>query len=233
MKSIVVDKIASVAQHNEIGAELRLSADIPCEEGVLVAVRVLNNKSTLQHARAYLRAHGNSDAGRHRGRRARPPQGAARLLRDICPTRLRSATPSRYSTSAAYSASATPRTRTSGRPSTARCWARSCISPSSANASACRRGSAREPSTSPRSSTPGACPSSRWPAPAWTRGKTAAACAIVSRLRHIGYAVSACKATGVSLRRDIHAMEDAGARETMIFSDLGDRRRRRRPTARR
>jgi hypothetical protein len=52
-------------------------------------------------------------------------------------------------------------------------------------------------------------------------GKTAAACAIVSRLRHLGFKVSACKATGVSLRRDILAMEDAGASETMIFSDLG------------
>ena len=52
-------------------------------------------------------------------------------------------------------------------------------------------------------------------------GKTAAACAIVSRLRHLGLHVAACKATGVSLRRDILAMEDAGARETMIFSDLG------------
>ncbi len=45
MKSIVVDKVASVAQHSELGHELRLSADIPCEEGVLVAVRVLNNKA--------------------------------------------------------------------------------------------------------------------------------------------------------------------------------------------
>jgi hypothetical protein len=45
MKSIVVDKVASVAQHAELGHELRLSADIPCEEGVLVAVRVLNNKA--------------------------------------------------------------------------------------------------------------------------------------------------------------------------------------------
>ena len=45
MKSVVVDKIASVAQHSELGHELRLSADIPCEEGVLVAVRVLNNKA--------------------------------------------------------------------------------------------------------------------------------------------------------------------------------------------
>jgi hypothetical protein len=52
-------------------------------------------------------------------------------------------------------------------------------------------------------------------------GKTAAACAIVSRLRHRGLHIAACKATGVSLRRDILAMQDAGAAETMIFSDLG------------
>ena len=52
-------------------------------------------------------------------------------------------------------------------------------------------------------------------------GKTAAACAIVGRLRNRGMSVAACKATGVSLRRDILAMEDAGARDTMIFSDLG------------
>jgi hypothetical protein len=52
-------------------------------------------------------------------------------------------------------------------------------------------------------------------------GKTAAACAIVSRLRHLGYTVDAFKATGVSLRRDILAMEDAGARNTAIFTDFG------------
>ncbi len=52
-------------------------------------------------------------------------------------------------------------------------------------------------------------------------GKTAAACAIVSRMRHRGLIVDAFKATGVSLRRDILAMEDAGARHTMIFTDLG------------
>ena len=52
-------------------------------------------------------------------------------------------------------------------------------------------------------------------------GKTAAACAIVSRMRHRGLVVDAFKATGVSLRRDILAMEDAGARHSMIFTDLG------------
>jgi hypothetical protein len=52
-------------------------------------------------------------------------------------------------------------------------------------------------------------------------GKTAAACALVSRMRHRGLVVDCFKATGVSLRRDILAMEDAGARNSMIFTDLG------------
>lgn len=45
MKSVIVDKIASIAQHSKLGHELRLSSEIPCEEGILVAVRVLNNKA--------------------------------------------------------------------------------------------------------------------------------------------------------------------------------------------
>ncbi len=52
-------------------------------------------------------------------------------------------------------------------------------------------------------------------------GKTAAACAILARFRHRGLAVDAFKATGVSARRDILAMEDAGARSTLIFTDFG------------
>jgi hypothetical protein len=40
-------------------------------------------------------------------------------------------------------------------------------------------------------------------------------------MRHRGLNVHAFKATGVSLRRDILAMEDAGARRSMIFTDLG------------
>jgi hypothetical protein len=52
-------------------------------------------------------------------------------------------------------------------------------------------------------------------------GKTAAASAIIARARHRGLIVDAFKATGVSLRRDILAFEDSGARRTMIFTDLG------------
>jgi hypothetical protein len=52
-------------------------------------------------------------------------------------------------------------------------------------------------------------------------GKTAAACAMISRMRHRGLTIDAFKATGVSLRRDILAMEDSGARHTAIFTDFG------------
>ncbi len=52
-------------------------------------------------------------------------------------------------------------------------------------------------------------------------GKTAAAAAIVSRMRHRGLVVDVFKATGVSLRRDILAFEDAGARNGLIFTDFG------------
>ena len=52
-------------------------------------------------------------------------------------------------------------------------------------------------------------------------GKTAAACAIVSRFRHHGLVVDAFKSTGVALRRDILAMEDSGARHVAMFSDFG------------
>jgi hypothetical protein len=52
-------------------------------------------------------------------------------------------------------------------------------------------------------------------------GKTQAACSLIQAFAHRGLKVAAGKATGVSLRRDILAMEDAGARHTLIFTDLG------------
>ncbi|HSS49033.1 MAG TPA: hypothetical protein VLX28_08805, partial [Thermoanaerobaculia bacterium] len=52
-------------------------------------------------------------------------------------------------------------------------------------------------------------------------GKTAAACTLVRHLSHRGFTVDGLKSTGVSLRRDTLAMEDAGARATGLFTDLG------------
>ena len=47
MKTVVVDKVGSVTQACGLGRELRVSTDnIPCDEGVVVVAEVLNNKST-------------------------------------------------------------------------------------------------------------------------------------------------------------------------------------------
>src|SRR3977135_2614853 len=46
MRSVVVDKVASVTQACGLSHEVRIAADIPAEEGVVIVVEVLNNKST-------------------------------------------------------------------------------------------------------------------------------------------------------------------------------------------
>ena len=46
MRSVVVDKLASVTQACGLSHEVRIATDIPAEEGVVVVVEVLTNKST-------------------------------------------------------------------------------------------------------------------------------------------------------------------------------------------
>ena len=47
MKTVVVDKIASITQALILGHELRVATtDIPCDEGVVLVVEILTNKST-------------------------------------------------------------------------------------------------------------------------------------------------------------------------------------------
>lgn len=220
MKSIVVDKIASVAQHNEVGAELRLSANIPCEEGVLVAVRVLNNKTRyntleLTSGRMATVTQGDIVVGALGHRKAL--RGYSGHLPDtlavgdiiqilniggvlgICD-------------------SANPDV---GPPFNCEVLGTVLHFPYLGERIGVPARVGARPFELDAPLDTGGVPVVALAGTCMDSGKTAAACAIVSRLRHIGYTVSACKATGVSLRRDILAMEDAGARETMIFSDLG------------
>ncbi len=52
-------------------------------------------------------------------------------------------------------------------------------------------------------------------------GKTFACTSLIQELVRARLRVHAAKATGVSLRRDVLAMEDAGASRTQVFTDLG------------
>jgi len=220
VRSVVVDKIASVAQHADLAHELRVSDDIPCEEGVLVAVRVLNNKArynqleltsgrmatvnqgdivvgALGHRKALLGYSGHLPAELGVG-------DTIQLLNlggvlGICDSANPDVGPP-FDCEVLGTVLHFPYLgERIGVP------ARAGRKPLDAAAAIDTRGV-------PVVALAGTCMDS---------GKTAAACAIVGRLRHLGYDIAACKATGVSLRRDILAMEDAGAASTMIFSDLG------------
>ena len=46
MRAVVVDKIASVTQACGLSHEIRIATDILCEEGLVLVVEILNNKST-------------------------------------------------------------------------------------------------------------------------------------------------------------------------------------------
>lgn len=220
MKSAVVDKVASVAQHNALGAELRLSPDIPCEEGVLVAARVLNNKSrynqleltsgrmaTVNQGDVIVGALGHRKALRgysgHLPHELRPGDTIQILniggVLGVCDSANPDVGPP-FDCEVLGTVLSFP-------------YLGERIGvPARAGADVLADDGVLETGDVPVIAMAGTCMDS---------GKTAAACAIVGRLRHLGFDVAACKATGVSLRRDVLAMEDAGASETMIFSDFG------------
>jgi len=208
VKSVVVDKVASVAQHSELGHELRLSADIPCEEGVLVAVRVLNNKTRYNQLELTS------------GRMATVNQGDV-VVGALLPTKL---TPG--DTIQLLNIGGVLGVCDSANPDVGPPFDCEVLGtvlhfpylgerigiPARAGEEVLDVNAVLDTQGVPVVALAGTCMDS---------GKTVAACAIVGRLRHLGLHVAACKATGVSLRRDILTMEDAGASETMIFSDLG------------
>jgi hypothetical protein len=220
VKSAVVDKIASVAQHNELTAKCRLSPDIPCEEGVLVAARVLNNKSrynqleltsgrmaTVNQGDVIVGALGHRKALRgysgHLPEQLQPGDTIQLLniggVLGICDSANPDVGPPFDCEVLGTVLSFPYLGERIGVP------ARSGLERLEPDAPFDTQGV-------PVIAMAGTCMDS---------GKTAAACAIVGRLRHLGFNVAACKATGVSLRRDVLAMEDAGASDTMIFSDFG------------
>ena len=220
MKSVFVDKVASVAQHSNLSNKLRLSADIPCEEGVLVAVRVLNNKARynqleLTSGRMATVTQGDIVVG------ALGHRKALRGYSGHLPKKLAVGDTIQLLNIGGVLGICDSANPDVGPPFD--CEVLGTVLhfpylgerigvPARAGAKTLDPDAPLDMQGVPVVALAGTCMDS---------GKTAAACAIVSRLRHRGMHVAACKATGVSLRRDVLAMQDAGAAETMIFSDLG------------
>jgi hypothetical protein len=220
MKTVVVDKIASVTQACGLSHEVRISPEIPSEEGVVLVVEVLTNKSTyntLELTSGRMAKVGKGDivvgALGHRkalfGYSGHVPESVQagdviQLLNiggvlGVCD----SVNPEK------------------GRPFDCRVLGVVLHFPYlGERIGVPARVGYRRLDPAAKLETRGV-PVVALAGTCMEAGKTAAACAIVARMRHRGLVVDAFKATGVSLRRDILAMEDAGARQSMIFTDLG------------
>jgi hypothetical protein len=221
MKTVVVDKIASITQALNLGRELRVATtDIPCEEGVVLVVEILSSKSTyntleLNSGRMAKLSRGDIVVGALGHRQALfgysghiPPSikaGDVIQMLNIGGVLgvVDSANPAK------------------GRPFDARVigvvlqfpyLGERIGIPARVGYQRLDLDAALNARGIPVVAMVGTC---------MEAGKTAAACSIVGRMRHRGLNVHAFKATGVSLRRDVLAMEDAGARRSMIFTDLG------------
>jgi len=220
MRSIVVDKVASVAQSADLGREIRISGEIPCEEGVLVAAEVLNNKSRYNQ----LELTSGRMAQLKRGDIIVGALGHRKALFGYSghlPTKLAAGDVIQILNLGGVLGICDSANPAQGPPFDCRVLGTALEFPYLGErigvpARVGGLGNAHKQPFDTRSipviALAGTCMDS---------GKTAAACAIVSRFRHQGLVVDAFKATGVALRRDILAMEDAGARNTLIFTDLG------------
>jgi len=220
MKRIAADKIASVAQGVTLTPELRLSGDIPCEEGVVIAVEILNDKATynqleLASGRMALVQRGDVVVGALGHRKALFGYSGT------VPTSLRPGDDIQLLNLGGVFGLCDSADPARGEPFQGRVLG-TVLSfpylgerigvPARVGGLPLAEDSRLRTGDVPVVAIAGTCMDS---------GKTAAACAIISRLRHKGLVVDAFKATGVSARRDILAMEDAGARETRIFTDFG------------
>ncbi|MFL6201743.1 MAG: hypothetical protein ACJ76J_21430 [Thermoanaerobaculia bacterium] len=220
MKTVVLDKVSSVTRSCQLKREVRLTPEIPCEEGVVVAVRVLTDKSTYNQLEL------------PSGRMAQVKRG------DIVAGALghRNAL---FGYAGHLPASLAPGDRIHLLNMGGVLGICDSVSPDLGPPFECEvlgavlhfpylgerigvaariGGTPLDPDAPvitagvPVVALVGSC---------MNCGKTAAACALVRELSHGGLTIDGFKATGVSLRRDVLAMEDAGARATAIFTDLG------------
>ncbi len=220
MKTVIADKIASVAQHKGLKRELRVGADIPCEEGVLVAVEILNNKSTyntleLTSGRMAQLKRGDVIVGALGHRKALFGY-SGHLPESLAPGDIIQVLNIGGVLGICDSINAN-----FGQPFDARVIGAVLEFPILGERIGMPAKAGGEPLQGDVPLNTHGVPIVALAGTCMDSGKTAAASAIVSRFRHFGHTVDAFKATGVSLRRDILAMEDAGARNTAIFTDFG------------
>jgi hypothetical protein len=220
VRPVFLDKIASVTRACGLKREVRVSETIPCEEGVVVALRVLNDKSTYNQ----IELPSGRMAQVKRGDIVAAALGHRKALFGYSghlPERLAPGDVVQLLNIGGVAGLCDSINPNLGKPFDAEVLG-TVLSfpylgerigvPARVGDERLDLGARLTTHGVPVVALVGSCMNS---------GKTAAACALVQELVHGRLTVDGLKATGVSLRRDILAMEDAGARRTSIFTDFG------------
>lgn len=220
MRTVVLDKIASVTRACALPHEVRVSDDIPCVEGTVVAVRVRNDKGTynqleLPSGRLAQVQRGDVLAGALGHRQAL--FGYAGHL----PERLAPGDTVHLLNLGGVLGICDAATPELGPPFECEVLGAVLTFPYLGERIGVAAHIGGEPLDPLAPLATGGVPVVALVGSCMNCGKTAAACALVHALARQGMVVDGLKATGVSLRRDILALEDAGARRTAIFTDLG------------
>jgi hypothetical protein len=220
MRTMMVDKIASVTQACGLSHELRIAPEIPCEEGLVLVVEILNNKANyntleLISGRMAKVVRGDIVVGALGHRKALFGYSGH------IPATLKPGDIIQMLNIGGVLGICDSATQDKGKPFDCKVLGTVLTFPylgerigvpAKVGYAPLNYESALDARGVPVVALAGTC---------MEAGKTAAAAAIIARMRHRGLVVDAFKATGVSLRRDIMAFEDSGARRTMIFTDLG------------
>jgi len=220
MRSMVVDKIASVTQACALSHELRIAPEIPCEEGLVLVVEIMNNKANyntleLTSGRMAKVVRGDIVVGALGHRKALFGYSGH------IPAMLKPGDIIQMLNIGGVLGICDSATQDKGKPFDCKVLGTVLTFPylgerigvpAKVGYKALDYDAVLDARGVPVVALAGTC---------MEAGKTAAAAAIIARMRHRGLVVDAFKATGVSLRRDIMAFEDSGARRTMLFTDLG------------
>jgi len=220
MRPVVVDKVASVTQACGLSQEVRISAQIPAEEGVVIVVEVLDNKSTyntleLTSGRMAKVGKGDIVVGALGHRRALFGYSGH------VPEHVQSGDILQMLNIGGVLGVCDSINPDKGKPFDCRVLGAVLTFPYLGERIGVPARVGHKPLDLDAQLDTRGVPVVALAGTSMEAGKTAAACALISRMRHRGLTIDAFKATGVSLRRDILAMEDAGARRSAIFTDFG------------
>ena len=220
MRTVVVHKIASITQACGLSHEIRISPEIPCEEGVVLVVEIMNSKANyntleLTSGRMAKVSRGDIVVGALGHRKALFGYSGH------IPESLKTGDMIQMLNIGGVLGVCDSATQDKGKPFDCKVLGTVLTFPYLGERIGVPARVGYKPLDYAAPLEARGVPVVALAGTCMEAGKTAAASAIIARMRHRGLVVDAFKATGVSLRRDILAFEDSGARRTLIFTDFG------------